>query len=62
MSAFREYRRRNEYRLSLIDELHYQLCKAEPFEGAKIRVVRNKYLLKLFRYKRRAKGASHANR
>ena len=56
MNALREYQRRNKYRLCLIDELHDQLSLAEPFEGARVRASRKKHLLKLFKYKRRAKG------
>ncbi|MFJ2549522.1 hypothetical protein ACIOVF_24090 [Pseudomonas sp. NPDC087612] len=58
MNAFREYRRRNKYRLCLIDELYFQLNLAEPFEGARVRAARMRHLLKLFKYKRRAKGIS----
>lgn len=54
MITYREYRRRSKYRLCMIDEISDQLASAEPFEGAKLRPARQKYLLKLFRYKRRA--------
>lgn len=57
MNAFREYRRRNKYLLSLIDEMRI-IDRAEPFEGARIRSARKKHLLKLFKYKRRARGIS----
>lgn len=40
----------------MADEIHYQVCLATPFEGAKIRSARKKYLYKLLRYNRRAKG------
>ncbi len=56
MNDFRDYRRRNKYRLCLNDELHDQLSLAEPFEGARIRPARKRHLLKLLRYKRQAKG------
>jgi len=56
MNAFHEYRRRNKYLLALIDEMHYQLAQAEPFEEARVRPARKKRLFKLFKYKRRAKG------
>lgn len=58
MNAFHEYRRRNRYRLCMIDEIHDQLGRATPFDGARIRASRKKYLLKLFKYKRRASGIS----
>ncbi|WMN19257.1 hypothetical protein QL104_07570 [Pseudomonas piscis] len=62
MNAFNEYRCRNKYLLALIDELHYQLALAEPFEGARVRATRKKHLFKLFKYKRRAKGISLSRR
>ncbi|WPE28621.1 hypothetical protein PshuTeo1_43780 [Pseudomonas hunanensis] len=58
MNAYREYRRRHKYRLCMIDEIHDQLGRATPFDGAKIRSPRKRYLLKLFKYKRRAQGIS----
>lgn len=58
MNASREYRRRNKYRLCLNDELFDQFSRAEPFEGARVRPARKKYLFKLLKYKRRAKGMS----
>lgn len=58
MNALRDYYRRNVYLSNLIDEMHYQLNLAEPFEGARVRGARKRHLLKLFKYKRRAKGIS----
>ncbi len=58
MNSFHEYRRLNKYRLCMIDEIHDQLGRATPFDGARIRDSRKKYLLKLFKYKRRANGIS----
>ncbi len=58
MDALHKYRRRNKDLQCLIDELHYRLHLAEPFEGARVRAVRKRHFLKLFKYKRRAKGVS----
>ncbi|NWL48395.1 hypothetical protein DM819_21635 [Pseudomonas hunanensis] len=58
MNAFREYRRRQKYRMCVIDEIHDQLGRATPFDEAKVRPSRKRYLLKLFKYKRRAQGIS----
>lgn len=60
MTTYREHRRRNKYRLCMIDEIHDQLGRATPFEDAKIRASRKKYLLKLFKYKRRAQGINNS--
>ncbi|EST14591.1 hypothetical protein EDP1_3765 [Pseudomonas putida S610] len=56
MNASREHRRRHKYRLCMIDEVHDQIGKAIPCEDTKVRPSRKKYLFKLFKYKRRAKG------
>lgn len=58
MNAIRDYYRRHGYLLNLIDETYYLLNRIEPHEGAKVRPVRLSHALKLFRYKRRAKGSS----
>ena len=60
MNAIRDYYRRNVYLSNLVDETCYLLNRMEPHEGARVRPARLRHLRKLFRYKRRAKGAKAA--